>query len=561
MKIKINYKLFSIFLISIFFINSISAFGFNVDTSGTTINVNVQQTIQNLSDMNDVNSSINPTGNDILTFDSGTSTWTSKSAQSVGDTNETVRFTNLVNGDCPSGKLVIGVQNNGTVLCATDSTATGGTYNATYDKWAYNQTYSGSTYNATYNKWAYNQSDGTGTGNASWNESYATTLYSDTKWGYNQTDIYTAGTNITISSNVVSLNVTALRNWLDQVYQATGNYISSYLNIAMTNQSNTFSGNQVFTDNITVNKISGDGSGLTNLPSGSLDGNASSICSSDQVLLGNGSCQTSSDFFDNTNIGNDGITLNILNITGNDDNACSGTDKITNVTFNNGNIQVTCGADVTGSGGKSAGGNYLTNTSTTISTDDTALNTAFNQTQTILDSNSSWLSTYNVTYDGNIDTTIGNCSIGGSCSNVLYNSDLPLTNRTISDWTNITSKPFISINTTQLQNNLGTLTILESWLTTFINNWFGGKTTDNLAEGITNKYDNQTFNETYTDTLYSTGSHTSLTNVAFINQTNVFAENQNFSKNITLISNNKFCLNTACSRYIMDNGSAIIEQG
>ena len=36
------------------------------------------------------------------------------------DTNESVRVGNLVNADCPSGKLVIGVQDNGTVLCATD---------------------------------------------------------------------------------------------------------------------------------------------------------------------------------------------------------------------------------------------------------------------------------------------------------------------------------------------------------------------------------------------------------------------------------------------------------
>jgi hypothetical protein len=32
-----------------------------------------------------------------------------------------------------------------------------GSYNATYDKWTYNETYSGSTYNATYSQYAYNQ--------------------------------------------------------------------------------------------------------------------------------------------------------------------------------------------------------------------------------------------------------------------------------------------------------------------------------------------------------------------------------------------------------------------
>lgn len=35
-----------------------------------------------------------------------------------------------------------------------------GSYNITYQNFAYNQTYSGSTYNSTYNQWSYNQSDG-----------------------------------------------------------------------------------------------------------------------------------------------------------------------------------------------------------------------------------------------------------------------------------------------------------------------------------------------------------------------------------------------------------------
>jgi len=40
----------------------------------------------------------------------------------AGDTNETSRFAALTDSDCPSGQLVIGVQVNGTVLCATDDT-------------------------------------------------------------------------------------------------------------------------------------------------------------------------------------------------------------------------------------------------------------------------------------------------------------------------------------------------------------------------------------------------------------------------------------------------------
>ncbi len=44
-------------------------------------------------------------------------------------------------------------------------------------------------------------------------------------------------------------------------------------------------------------------------------------------------------------------TSSILNITGVDDNACTGTDKIKNVTFNNGNLQIVCDMDNIGSSG------------------------------------------------------------------------------------------------------------------------------------------------------------------------------------------------------------------
>ena len=42
---------------------------------------------------------------------------------STTDTNESARVGNLALTDCPSGQLVIGIQDNGTVLCATDSSS------------------------------------------------------------------------------------------------------------------------------------------------------------------------------------------------------------------------------------------------------------------------------------------------------------------------------------------------------------------------------------------------------------------------------------------------------
>jgi len=57
-------------------------------------------------------------------------------------------------------------------------------------------------------------------------------------------------------------------------------------------------------------------------------------------------------------------------------------------------------------------------------------------------------------------------------------------------------------NSTQFENSGGKLTIIYSWLTTFIESVFSSKSTDDLTEGSTNLYDNQSWNETYADTIY-----------------------------------------------------------
>ena len=65
-------------------------------------------------------------------------------------------------------------------------------------------------------------------------------------------------------------------------------------------------------------------------------------------------------------------------------------------------------------------------------------------------------------------------------------------------WDNLNSP-----NATQMENSGGVLNILESWHTTFFDGLFSGKTTDNLAEGSTNKYDNQSWNQSHADNLYA----------------------------------------------------------
>lgn len=61
----------------------------------------------------------------------------------------------------------------------------------------------------------------------------------------------------------------------------------------------------------------------------------------------------------------------------------------------------------------------------------------------------------------------------------------------------------LNVNTTQMTFSNGRLDILESWFTTLWNTIFGTKTTDDLTEGSTNKYDNKTWNETRGNELYA----------------------------------------------------------
>ena len=62
-------------------------------------------------------------------------------------------------------------------------------------------------------------------------------------------------------------------------------------------------------------------------------------------------------------------THSILNITGTDNNACSGTNKVSNVTFNNGDLQIVCATDQTGAGSRISF-NYFNSTTDDITTTD-----------------------------------------------------------------------------------------------------------------------------------------------------------------------------------------------
>jgi hypothetical protein len=59
-----------------------------------------------------------------------------------------------------------------------------------------------------------------------------------------------------------------------------------------------------------------------------------------------------------------------------------------------------------------------------------------------------------------------------------------------------------SPNATWFENAGGVLNLITSQLTSFIDNWLTGKSTDDLTEGSTNFYDNQSWNQTGADLLF-----------------------------------------------------------
>jgi len=60
-----------------------------------------------------------------------------------------------------------------------------------------------------------------------------------------------------------------------------------------------------------------------------------------------------------------------------------------------------------------------------------------------------------------------------------------------------------SFNSTQMENNGGTLNILESWFSSLFDALFGAKTTDDLTQGSTNFYDNKSWNQSLANVLYA----------------------------------------------------------
>ena len=97
----------------------------------------------------------------------------------------------------------------------------------------------------------------------------------------------------------------------------------------------------------------------------------------------------------------------------------------------------------------------------------------------------------------NITATADNESIREIINNSGYYNISVASSTTATTWYGYTSA-----NLTQFETGL-ILMIKESWLSTLFDSFFSAKDTDDLTEGTTNLYDNQSWNQTHASTLYA----------------------------------------------------------
>lgn len=122
----------------------------------------------------------------------------------------------------------------------------------------------------------------------------------------------------------------------------------------------------------------------------------------------------------------------------------------------------------------------------------------------ITEDNSTFNQILTDTMYANLNITAGNLSWNQIIADGLYINLANESNLNVNGsfhWNNLTS-----YNESQMENVTGGfLNIKESWLTTLWNAIFATKDTDDLTETGTNRYDNQSWNETRANNLYLTG--------------------------------------------------------
>jgi len=303
----------------------------NVYNDTDIINTKLDATDQRYNETNLINS-VNTTSNiEGLGFTQGPHTT---------DTNETTRFNNLV-GTCSGSDKIIEIQSNGTILCGADQTGSGGggnpfdqvlntTSNVTFNKinasdWS-NVTITENQISDLSHTTDTNRSDAdintlidnrviqsfieslgfvTGSHTVDTNRSDADIL--SVASVYNETDWVTAQNYLTSESDpnlwTTGFNNTGDVRWLDDT--TIGNCSANNSCGLITYNSETSSWDKDNSDDLTIsdlplaNKTMPHCSNITGASydicagdgGGAGDGNASSICSGDEMLLGNGTCQ------------------------------------------------------------------------------------------------------------------------------------------------------------------------------------------------------------------------------------------------------------------------------
>ena len=114
-----------------------------------------------------------------------------------------------------------------------------------------------------------------------------------------------------------------------------------------------------------------------------------------------------------------------------------------------------------------------------------------------------WASTFNNSYDVKVTD---NESWNQVLASTLYISQSNEGNLNVNSsdfWDDLDT-----INSTQMEDNDGTLNIILSWFSSQFDTLFSAKDTDDLSEGSSNLYDNRSFNQTLTDSIYGDFSFT-----------------------------------------------------
>lgn len=329
-----------------------------LDGSGNCVSFNA--TVLSIGSLNSWNSTYNETYAGCVNNASYLSTYNATYAAGMTDTNDSAYIASNLNDWLSTYNVSYhGLINNASYLS---------TYNATY---AANIDTNDSVYiAASENDWlsTYNATYAAGMNNC--NSSGACAGGDVAYMDYANNGNYNVSGNLSIGTGSVLLDI--YYNGSVALFDSLGN-------------------NAFFTDNVTADYFFGDGSQLTNLPSGSADGNASSICGDNTYLDGSGNCVT----FNSTvvSIG----SLNNWNSTYNETYAGC---------INNASYLSTYNATYASNIDTNDSVYIASNLNNWLSTYNAtyAANLDTNDSAYIASNLNNWLSTYNATYAANLDT-------------------------------------------------------------------------------------------------------------------------------------------------------------